>query len=323
MTNKCAEKPAFACFRGPKAQKRAKRFLISFCRYLLIVCLSYLILAPILRNLSIAFTNPRDLNFPSSMWIPARLSVENWHVSYLMLNYGKSLPYTLLTTTIVTLLQTLSALLAGYSFARLKFPGRNLCFLMVIVTIVVPPQMCMLPQYLYFKEFDIGILLRAITGKGLIQMMTGKPMNLLNNPASLYILNALAMGLKSGLYIYIFRQTFKGLPKELEEAAYIDGCSTFGVYSRIFLPLLAPVTATCAIRCGVGIWNDYLVCRSLLNENKNPTLMVGINGFFGARAMEFGYAFAGIILVSLPMIVLFLCLQKYFIKGIAAGAVKG
>ena len=82
-------------------------------------------------------------------------------------------------------------------------------------------------------------------------------------------------------------------------------------------------SATCCIRCGVGIWNDYLVCRSLLNENKNPTLMVGINGFFGARAMEFGYAFAGIILVSLPMIILFLCLQKYFIKGIAAGAVKG
>ena len=101
-------------------------------------------------------------------------------------------------------------------------------------------------------------------------------------------------------------------------------CVALGCVSGLMvLPLLTPVTATCAIRCGVGIWNDYLVCRSLLNENKNPTLMVGINGFFGARAMEFGYAFAGIILVSLPMIILFLCLQKYFIKGIAAGAVKG
>ena len=141
MTNKCAQKPAFACFRGPKAQKRAKRFLISFCRYLLIVCLSYLILAPILRNLSIAFTNPRDLNFPSSMWIPARLSVENWHVSYLMLNYGKSLPYTLLTTTIVTLLQTLSALLAGYSFARLKFPGREVVFSALLSMMMLPFEM--------------------------------------------------------------------------------------------------------------------------------------------------------------------------------------
>ena len=122
---------------------------------------------------------------------------------------------------------------------------------------------------------------------------------------------------------FLFAGFMQGLPRELEEAAYIDGCTTLGVYSRVFLPLLTPVTATCAIRCGVGIWNDYLVCRSLLNENKNPTLMVGINGFFGARAMEFGYAFAGIILVSLPMIILFLCLQKYFIKGIAAGAVKG
>ena len=116
---------------------------------------------------------------------------------------------------------------------------------------------------------------------------------------------------------FLFAGFMQSLPRELEEAAYIDGCTTLGVYSRVFLPLLTPVTATCAIRCGVGIWNDYL------NENKNPTLMVGINGFFGARAMEFGYAFAGIILVSLPMIILFLCLQKYFIKGIAAGAVKG
>ena len=122
---------------------------------------------------------------------------------------------------------------------------------------------------------------------------------------------------------FLFAGFMQSLPRELEEAAYIDGCTTLGVYSRVFLPLLTPVTATCAIRCGVGIWNDYLVSRSLLNANKNPTLMVGINGFFGARAREFGYAFAGIILVSLPMIILFLCLQKYFIKGIAAGAVKG
>ena len=82
------------------------------------------------------------------------------------------------------------------------------------------------------------------------------------------------------------------------------------------------MTATCCIRQGVGIWNDFLVSNSLLSYGRTPTLMVGVNEFFGSRATEFGYAFAAIILASIPMIILFLCLQKYFIKGLVAGAVK-
>ena len=115
----------------------------------------------------------------------------------------------------------------------------------------------------------------------------------------------------------------RGISRDLEDAAYIDGCSTFGVYSRIFLPLLAPVTASCCIVSGIGIWNDYLVSLSILSVTDYPTLMVGMNGFFSEKGNELGYAFAGILLASIPMIILFLFLQKYFIKGIAAGSVKG
>ena len=113
------------------------------------------------------------------------------------------------------------------------------------------------------------------------------------------------------------------MPNELQDAAYIDGCNTFQVYSRVFLPLLAPVTATCVIRCGVGMWNDYILARCILNSVKQPTLMVSVYSFFGDRVNEYGLAFAGIILASAPMVVAFIFLQKYFIKGIVAGAVKG
>ncbi len=123
--------------------------------------------------------------------------------------------------------------------------------------------------------------------------------------------------------VFLYTGFMRGLPKELEEAAYIDGCSLIGAYMRVFLPLLSPVTATCCIRSGVGIWNDFICCSSLLNTGKQPTLMVGIQAFFGARKSEYGYAFAGIILGSLPIILMFLFLQKYFIKGMSAGAVKG
>jgi raffinose/stachyose/melibiose transport system permease protein len=115
----------------------------------------------------------------------------------------------------------------------------------------------------------------------------------------------------------------RAIPNELEEAAYIDGCSMFRVYFNVFLPLLTPVTATCLIRCGIGIWNDYLVSVSLLNSVRQPTLMVAVYSFFGQYVSEYGYAFAGIIMASLPVIVMFIFLQKYFIKGLTAGAVKG
>ncbi|MBQ6716018.1 MAG: carbohydrate ABC transporter permease, partial [Clostridia bacterium] len=206
--------------------RKAKGFCAGLFRYVLIICLSYLILAPILINISTAFTNPRDLSFPSSIWIPARFSIENWHVSMLMLNYGKALPYTLFFTAIITVLQTVSAMMAGYSFARLKFPGRSILFALSVFTIVVPPQMFMLPQYLFFKEFDIF---------GIFRLITGQPINLLKS-GSLFILNALCMGLKSGLYIYIFRQSFRALPKVLEEAAYMDGAGFLRTFTSIVVP---------------------------------------------------------------------------------------
>lgn len=122
---------------------------------------------------------------------------------------------------------------------------------------------------------------------------------------------------------FLYAGFMGSLPVELEEAAYIDGCSTFQVYFQIFLPLLAPITATCCIRSGITIWNDFLLSSTLLNSARKPTLMVGINSFFGEYVSEYGYAFAGIILASLPISILFIFLRKYFIKGLTAGAVKG
>ena len=134
---------------------------------------------------------------------------------------------------------------------------------------------------------------------------------------------AIQVGWNIPFATFLFSGFMRGIPKDLEDAAYIDGCSTFGVYRKIFLPLLAPVTASCCIVSGLGIWNDYLVSKTNLKDTAFPTLMVGMYTFFGAKQTEYGYAFAGVLLTSVPMMILFLFLQKYFIKGIAAGSVKG
>ena len=319
----------------PLLMKKGKSFVVGLFRYVLIICLSYLILAPILINISTAFTNPRDLNFPSSMWIPARISTENWHVSYLMLDYGKSLPYTLGFTAIITVLQTISAMLAGYSFARLRFPGRNLLFLLAIFTIVVPPQMFMLPQYLFFKEFDIF---------GLIRLFTGKPLNLLGSSVSMFVLNALGMGLKSGLYIYIFRQTFRSLPKELEEAAYIDGAGFLRTFTGVVLPSAGPGLLTVGVLSYVWSWNDPHYVQLFDNTNVK-FLMLAFNKATGSvdealasisSKVPAHYAFllkspvyeaaiakTAALLVFLPLVVLDLIVQRKFVQGVERSGIVG
>ncbi len=336
MTSKRAgDKLPWKGFSKPKLVKKGRAFAAGLFRYVLIICLSYLILAPIFINISTAFTNPRDLNFPSSMWIPARISIENWHVSWLMLDYGRALPYTLGYTAIIACLQTVSAMLAGYSFARLKFPGRSILFALAVFTIVVPPQMFMLPQYLFFKEFDIF---------GLIRHFTGKPLNLLGSSASLYVLNALGMGLKSGLYIYIFRQTFRAMPKELEEAAYIDGAGFIRTFTGVVLPSAGPGILTVAVLSYVWSWNDAHYVKLFDNTNVK-FLMLAFNKATGSvdealsavsSKVPVNYAFllkspvyeaaiakTAALLVFLPLVVLYLIVQRKFVQGVERSGIVG
>lgn len=331
----CSDKRKKRKRSGAWYAKKIRAFFGGLARYAMILCLSYLILAPILKNISVAFTNPRDLNIASSLWIPARYSIENWHVSWLMLNYGKSLPYTLLYTAIVMILQTVSAMLAGYSFARLKFRGQGIFFALVVFTIIVPPQVFMLPQYLYFKEFDIF---------GIIRLLTGKSLNLLASPTSLYVLNAMGMGLKSGLYIYIFRQTFRGLPKELEEAAYIDGAGFIRTFIRIVVPTAGAGILTVAVLSFVWNWNDGYY-TALFDGNNVKHLMLAFNKATGSvdealasisSKVPANYAFilkspvyenaiakTAALLVFLPLVILYLFVQKKFVQGVERSGIVG
>ena len=224
-------------------------------------------------------------------------TLENFPYVIKKIQYWKALGNTAFITAMALIIVIVCASLAGFAIARIKSRGFSTYYKLIVTLMVIPFIGCLLP---------------------LVTIAT--KLNLYDNIWGCIVIQA-AWNMPFAVFLYT---GFMGsLPGELEEAAYIDGSSVFGVYARVFLPLLAPVTATCAIRQGTGIWNDYLVSRSLLNENKLPTLMVGINAFNGQRGQELGYIMTGVLLVSIPMIILFLCLQKYFIKGIAAGAVKG
>ena len=276
---------------------RQKKTWKSIVEELILVFCTIVMLLPVYYFAIGAFKGRTDIIKYPLVLTKQMFTLENFPYVIKKMKYWQALGNTALITVASLLIVIVCASLAGFAIARIRSRLFTGYYGLLVTLMVIPFIGCLLPLAVQSVKLHTY---NTLWGCILIQAAWNMP-----------------------FAVFLFTGFMRDLPKELEEAAYIDGCSTFGVYSRIFLPLLAPVTATCCIRCGVGIWNDYLVSRTLLNENKTPTLMVGIKGFFGSRGTEFGYAFAGIVLVSIPMIILFLCLQKYFIKGIAAGAVKG
>ena len=276
---------------------KAKNRLRTIIEEIILAFFTIIMMVPIYYLVIGAFKERTNIvKFPLTINLET-FTLENFPYVIKKMDYWKALGNTMFITLMALLIVVIFASLAGFAVSRIRSRIFSGYYKLMVTLMVIPFIGCLLP--LTTLSSKLG-LYNNIWGCILIQAAWNMPFS-----------------------VFLYAGFMGDLPRELEEAAYIDGCSTFGVYSRIFLPLLAPVTATCCIRQGVGIWNDYLVSSTLLNENKNPTLMVGINSFFGARGSELGYAFTGIVLVSIPMVILFLCLQKYFIKGIAAGAVKG
>lgn len=263
---------------------------------LFLLLATILILIPIYYFVVGAFKPRIDIvKFPLVL-TPQMFSWSNFAYSIKKMKIFESLANTGFITLGALFMLVFFSSLAGFAIARVRHRLFQVYYSLTLALMVIPFIGALIPIVVLIRNLNmIGSLWSAL----LIQAAWNMP-----------------------FAVFLYTGFMKTLPKELEEAAYIDGCSMFRVYYRIFLPLLTPVTATCCIRCGIGIWNDYLVSASLLSSVRQPTLMVAVYSFFGQYVSEYGYAFAGIIMASLPVILMFVFLQKYFIKGIAAGAVK-
>lgn len=307
---------------------------MSILRYALILAIGFIILLPILQMLSKSFMSPEEVGSPISTWIPADFSTEHLSVAFKLLDYPKALAYTLATTGLQVLLQVLAAAVTGYSFARMRSKRLQKLFAIVILTIVVPPSVLMLPQYLFFRNFDIF---------GIIKLITGSSINLLGNPLTLYLLDICGMGLKGGLYIFIFRQFFRGLPRELEEAAHMDGCSFLGTLFKIIMPNAVPGIITVGVLSFVWNWNDSYYTNLFVANKLN--LMVKLqavssnmeNNLWGIHnKIPADYYFqhqnvlyqasvltAASLLVILPLIVLYMFIQKRFVESASNAGIVG
>ncbi|WP_336790479.1 carbohydrate ABC transporter permease [Paenibacillus sp. MMO-177] len=302
-----------------------KRWVWSFVRLVLIAGLSFVILYPIIQKISTAIKAKTDLYSPIVVWIPEHYSLENFKNAISIMDYWKTLLNTFTLSATTTILTAISCALAGYAFARLKFRGSNLLFAGVILTIMVPPTTILIPMYLNLKDFTL---------MGLIPLITGKSVNLLNSYWPFILTSITANSLKAGLYIFIFRQFFRGIPREVEEAAYMDGASVGQTFLRIMLPNAVPSIITVLLFSFVWQWNDsfftttYLTSSNVMSTQLsslpyNLSIILGNDAsakdpFYLSMVQD-----TGILLAILPLIVLYLFVQRYFVESIERTGLVG
>lgn len=315
--------------KGYLLRRTVMGYGVSICRFLLLFGMCFLILQPILNKISVSFMSESDLYDPVVVSIPQHFTTENYRLAAQIMKYGKGLTNTFVISLTVAVLQIAVCTLVGYGFARFKFPFRGFWFACVIMSILIPPQTISTSLYLHFKFFDI---------LGLAKLLTGSAINLRGSVLPYYLLSATCMGLKNGLYIYMIRQFFRNIPKELEEAAYVDGCGTLKTFFRIMLPDAKPILTSCFLFAFVWQWTDsfysnmFLGNRTLLSTELYrvvDNLGVYINKELGlASAGSASVALSncilstGTLMIILPLIVLYLFAQKGFVESLSSSGIK-
>ena len=255
--------------------------------------------APFVWMVSTSLKQPGDIMTPTIEWLPRRVTSENYAKVFEQ-PVLRWLVNSLVVATTATALSLLSGAMAGYAFARLHFPGRGVLFFLVLATLMIPSEMTIVPLFIGFLRAD-----------------------LVNNYA-VFILPSIA----SVFSVYLFRQFFLSLPRELEDAARVDGAGRFRTFFSIALPLARPAVIAAAILLFTTNWNAFLWPLLVAFTEEMKTLPVGMATFAPGvggqtQLQSFGPAMAAMTILTIPSLLVFLVLQRYFIEGVISAGIKG
>ncbi len=271
-----------------QAVRRAASHLILATVGILFFLPFFWLISTSLKQLDQIFTLP-------PIWIPDPIRWQNYPESLAYFPFLLQLSNTLTITLSSVVLTLVSSSLVAYSFSRLRWPGRNILFYIMLSTMMLPYQVTMVPLFIIFRQLGwINTLLPLI-----VPNLFGAP-----------------------FFIFLLRQFFLGLPRDLDDAAIIDGCSEWGVYRWIILPLSKPALATVALFQFLGSWNDFLGPLIYLSDPSKYTLSLGIQVFVSTVGVQWGWMMAVTTVLTVPVVVLFFFTQRTFIQGIAFSGIK-
>lgn len=284
-----------AAARTRRKNAGASRIALTLLKYVLLLAFSVVALLPFVWMVSASLKNSAEVFSIPMRWIPSVFHFENYKAIWEKVPLIAYFKNTALIAVIVTTMQILTSSFAAYAFAKMNFKGRDVLFLCYIGTIAVPWQVYMIPQFIMMRS-----------------------MHLYDTIWALVVLQSF-----SAFGVFLMRQFYLGIPNDLSEAARIDGLSEYGIWARIVLPLSKPAIATLCIFTFVNTWNDYMGPMIYLTTDVKKTIQVGLKRFIQAYSADYHLIMAASLCSLLPVTVVFLCLQKYFIEGIATTGMKG
>ena len=306
---------------GYLLKRRIKEITISVVRALLMFGLCFMIVSPMISRLSMSLMEEQDLYDSTIVLLPRNVTLENFGMVARSCQLPTSMLNTLWISIVTSICQIVSTTLVAYGFARFEFPLKKFWFGCVIALIIIPPQTIQSALYQTFTRFDLFGIITAITG------------STINIRASIwpYIMMCLTcMGLKNGLYIYMLRQYFRGVPESLEEAAYVDGCGTLHTFLKIMLPDALPTIASCFLFSFVWQWTDLFYTRNFISgykiysrELSNITSIM--SKYFARNATEnitvplgrqMQLIGIGVFVCCVPLIILYAFTQKTFVQSL-------
>ena len=313
---------------GLLLKRTAGKGVWSVIRFLMLFGLCFMIVEPLLMKISVSFMAEKDLYDTTVTLLPRNITWANYELaaSKSMLNYWESLFNTAWISFFTALFQVAACTLVGYGFARFEFPLKRFWFACVILVIVIPPQTISTSLYMYFTSFDI---------LGIIKLFTGHTLNLRNSFTPYALMSLTCMGLKDGLYIFMIRQYFKGIPTSLEEAAYIDGCGNFHTFWKVMLPDALPIMVSCFLFAFVWQWtdrfytNNFLRSFSTLSGNL-PAIQQRLNFLKSTNGESAQVSISrvqqmiatGVVMTITPLLILYLFAQRGFVESLASSGLK-
>lgn len=264
--------------------------------YLLLIIITVLMIIPFLWMLSASIkVNTEVFKITPYQFIPDVPQWSNYIKIWTKIPLAKFVGNTVYLTVVVTILQMLTSSFAAYAFSKLNFKHKNGLFLAYIATIAMPWQVYMVPQFIMMREMGLNDKLLAI----------------------------ICLQAFSAFGVFLMKQFYEGIPDSLCEAARIDGMSEYKIYSTIMLPNSKPALSTLLIFTFVNTWNDYLGPLIYLKTEAKKTIQLGLKMFIGQFAAEYGLIMAASIITLIPVLIVFLSLQKYFVEGVASTGIKG
>lgn len=272
-----------------------KSLLSRIFIYVLLILIVVITLMPLFWMLSASLKLSKDVFSIPIRWIPEQLQWQNYLSIWEKIPFGTFVLNSFKLTVIVCLLQVFTSSFAAYGFAKCRFPGRDTLFLLYIATLAIPWQVYMLPQ---FVEMRMMGLTNSHLGYVLMQSF-------------------IAMG------VFLVRQFYLSIPDDLLEAARIDGLNEYSTYLRIVLPLSKPALASLTIMCFVTIWNDFMGPMIYFTSTELKTIPLGIRMFIGQYSADYALIMAAAVLSLIPVLIVFIMFQKFFVQSVTSSGVKG